>query len=37
MSGAYLNLSILAQGVLDVHAVDLFPDEIKAALGIGNR
>ena len=37
MSGAYLNLSILAQGVLDVHAVDLFPAEIKAALGIGNR
>lgn len=34
MSDAYLNLSILAQGVLDVHAVDLFPAEIKTALGI---
>ena len=34
MSGAYLNLSILAQGVLDIHADDLFPAEIKDALGI---
>ena len=36
MSGAYLNLSILAQGVLDIHADDLFPAEIKAALGLGS-
>ena len=34
MSDAYLNLSILAQGVLDIDAVDIFPDEIKTALGI---
>ena len=36
MSGAYLNLSILAQGVLDIHADDLFPADIKTALGLGN-
>lgn len=36
MSGAYLNLSILAQGVLDIHADDLFPADIKVALGMGN-
>ena len=36
MSGAYLNLSILAQGVLDIHADDLFPADIKGALGMGN-
>jgi hypothetical protein len=32
MSGAYLNLSILAQGILDIHADDLFPDDIWAEL-----
>ena len=36
MSGAYLNLSILAQGVLDIHAEQLFPTEIKTDLGLGS-